>query len=171
MRKTTRVAATLVSSMLAAMAACRPNAKPAADAGAGADTSLAVALERGPCFGRCPEYRVELYESGRVLFNGSRNVVVTGAAAGTARISDLRDLVQLISTSGFATFDTSYTPGSAGCGQYATDLPSIVLWAKVGSIVRKVHYDQGCQSAPRVLRTIAARVDTVAGTAVWIAEK
>jgi hypothetical protein len=152
----------------ATLTTCRPNAKPAADTGAGADTSLVVALERGPCFGRCPEYRVELYESGRVSFNGARNVVVSGPAAGIATASAVRDLAQLISTSGFATFDTAYAPGSPGCGQYATDLPSIILWAKVGALVRKVHYDQGCQGAPVVLRTIAARVDTVAGTAAWI---
>ncbi len=170
MRRVVRVTAVVVTAMLTASVACRRNAQPA-DSAAGADTSLVVALERGACRGRCPEYRVELFADGKVLFNGTKNVAVTGAASGIARVNDVGEIMRLISESGFAALDTAFTYGNAACGQYFPDLPMIVLWAKVGSVVRKVQYDPGCQAAPAVLRTIAARVDSVAGTATWIQGK
>ncbi|MEW5916750.1 MAG: DUF6438 domain-containing protein [Gemmatimonadota bacterium] len=164
-------ARTLTILIAAAMgaASCRRNAQPAADVGA--DTSLVVALERGACRGNCPEYRVELFESGRVLFTGAKNVAVTGAVTGTVRDGDLRAIKSLLSESGFASLDTAYVYGSTTCGQYYTDLPMVVLWAKVGTIVRKVQYDPGCQGAPAILKTLPARIDSVAGTSTWIEGK
>jgi hypothetical protein len=163
-------ARTLTILVVAALgAACRRNAQPAADAGA--DTSLVVALERGACRGNCPEYRVELFESGRVAFTGAKNVAVTGPATGTARASDIRAIKALLEESGFAALDTAYVYGSSACGQYYTDLPMLSLWARVGTIVRKVQYDPGCQGAPAILKTLPARIDSVAGTTTWIEGK
>lgn len=147
--------------------ACRRNAQPAA-AAPGSDTTLVVALERGPCYGFCPEYSVELFESGRVNFTGLKNVTVVGAAADTISEAAMDSLKLLVSESGFAGLDTAYVLDSPGCGQYVTDLPVIVLRARVGSSVKTVRHELGCRGAPRMIESLAARVDSVTGTATWI---
>ncbi len=154
-------------------AGCRRRGQPAPSAD---DSSPVVTLERGPCFGRCPEYRVELYESGKVLFEGTRNVAASGSRSGSASSADVRDLVRIIAESGFAELDTAFTYGSAGCGQYYTDMPVMVLSARLGAgrgagagtATKTVRYDPGCQGAPGFLARIAERVDSVGGTSVWI---
>jgi hypothetical protein len=147
--------------------ACRRNAQPAVTA-AGSDTTLVVAVERAPCFGFCPVYSVELFESGRVKFTGERNVAVVGTATDTISAAAVDSLKRLISESGFAAFDTAYVLDSPGCGQYATDMPVITLKARVNDALKTVRHELGCRGGPAAIASIAARVDTVTGTAKWI---
>lgn len=164
-----RIVPLVIAASLATTTACRRNAQPATDTAA--DTSLVVALERGACRGRCPEYRVELFERGTVKFNGIKNVAVVGSAAGSVAPGAVQSIAAQLAQGGFAALDTAYVYGSAGCGQYHTDMPMIVLWARAGTVVRKVQYDPGCQGAPAILKTLPARIDSVAGTQSWIEGK
>lgn len=132
------------------------------------DSSLVVSLERGACRGRCPVYRVEVYGDGKVQFDGKQYVGSMGTQNGTVPVADVQALLKEIQSSEFSAMDTSYVMGSAGCGQYYTDLPMSILSAKVGAQMKTVHHDPGCQGAPRFLQTLAAKVDSVAHTAQWI---
>ena len=154
--------------MIALNTGCTRGAQPVSDQ---SSLSPVVSLERGPCRGRCPEYRVELYESGKVLFEGRRNVSSTGAQAKTVSVSKVRELMRAIAASQFATVDTAFIYGSATCGQYHTDLPVVMFSAKVGSRMKTVHHDPGCLGAPGFLRTLEAQIDSVAGTSLWIVGK
>lgn len=40
----------------------------------GADTVLLASIERTPCFGRCPTYKISIYQSGYVVYEGKQNV-------------------------------------------------------------------------------------------------
>ena len=154
--------------MMAIGTGCTRGAQPVSNAG---DSSLVATLERGPCRGRCPQYRVDVYENGKVLFDGRQNVSSTGAQSGTASVGRVRELMRAIATSGFATVDTAFVYGSANCGTYYTDLPVMTLSAKVGLRMKRVQRDPGCQGAPGFLRTLEAQVDSVAGTSRWISGK
>jgi len=160
----------LMALALSALAGCRRNSPPIAQE-AGSDTTLVVALERGACYGRCPEYSVELYESGRVIFNGTRNVALVGAVTDTVTNAVVDSAKRLIGGSGFAALDTAFVFGAPGCGQYATDLPVIVLRARVSGNVKSVRHELGCRGAPAVLESLATQVDELTGTAVWIRGK
>ena len=46
--------------------------------GTSADTVLLASIERTPCFGRCPTYKISIYQSGYVLYDGKQNVKNTG---------------------------------------------------------------------------------------------
>lgn len=162
-----RAAILLTVLTLSMTVACRRNAQPAA-ASRGSDTTLVVALERGPCFGFCPVYSVELFENGRVNFTGTRNVGVVGPASDTISAAAVDSLRRLVSESGFATFDTAYVMDSPGCGQYVTDLPVLVLRAPVNSVVKTVRHELGCRGGPPAIESLAARIDSVTGTAAWI---
>lgn len=136
---------------------------------AAVDTSLIVSLERGPCRGRCPVYRVDVYGDGKVRFEGKQYVGSLGAQSGTATVAAVQALLRTIQSSEFRTVDTSFVMDSPACGQYQPDLPWSKLSAKIGAGMKTVHNDPGCRNAPRFLRTLEAQVDSVARTAQWIA--
>ena len=79
--------------------------------------------------------------------------------------------VRAIESSGLASADTAYLHESPGCGQYHTDLPVSVLTARVGGRMKTICHDPGCQAAPGFLQTLKARIDSVAGTSLWITGK
>jgi len=168
--------------VLFAVMACR--ARTVADgATASADTSasaapvaaaavppgaLAVRLERQPCYGRCPEYVVELFADGRVRYEGRRNVATLGEKTANIAAGDVTALLRLFASAGFATADSAYVDGSPHCGQYHTDGPHVIMAALVGSQLKSVHIDTGCTERPKYLSTLATQVDSVARIAAWI---
>ena len=153
-------------SIIASSAACK---KTATMDVAPADPSLVASLDRGPCHGTCPVYRVELYGDGRVRFEGKQHVGAMGSRDGNTTTSAVQNFMRAVAATDFATADPSYVMGSAGCGSYATDLPMMTLSVKVGVRMKAVQYDIGCRSAPKFLRTLEAQLDTAARTAPWIA--
>ena len=131
------------------------------------DTTLMAVLERGPCHGRCPVYRVSVYGSGRVIFVGKQWVDSMGTRTHMVKPAAVRGLINAIGATPFSSVDTAFTMGSKSCGQYVPDLPLATLSAKVDGAMRRVYRDSGCDKAPRFLRALEAKVDTVARTAVW----
>lgn len=158
------IAATTIS--LVAASGCKQKAQLDADA---ADSSLVVSLERGPCHGTCPVYRVDVYGDGKVQFDGKQHVAKMGVHTGTAAVSAVQELLAKFKASAFAKADTAYMMDSPGCGQYATDLPTVRVTAKIDGTMKTVQHDRGCRNAPEYLRTLEAQVDSVARTAQWIA--
>lgn len=163
-RKSVQLAAVVLTALTVA---CSRNAP----AGSGADSSLVASLERGPCRGFCPEYRVEVFESGRVTFDGRKNVKTTGMRTSSVSADAVRDLLRAVGATAFASADSAYTYGSSNCGQFYTDQPVVVLAARVGTRLKSVTRDPGCNGAPGYLKTLEARVDSLAGTMALISGK
>ena len=130
--------------------------------------ALAVRLERQPCYGRCPEYVVELFADGRVRYEGRKNVATLGEKTANIAAGDVTALLKQFADSGFATADSAYVDGSPNCGQYHTDGPQVILAALVGSQLKSVHIDTGCTGRPKYLTALATQVDSVARIAAWI---
>ena len=162
-----RLAISLVSICLFAGAAtsCRNRAQ--ADSAALTQAPV-VRLERGACFGRCPQYAVVLFENGSVRFDGHKNVDSLGAHQSTVKSKAVSALRKEFVSAAFESADSIYAMGSPRCGQYVTDGPQMVISAMIGSSMRTVRLDTGCTGAPRFLKTLAARIDSVAGTHLWI---
>jgi Domain of unknown function (DUF6438) len=160
---TTRSRILAASMMLCLTTACRSRAA----ANLASDT-IVVRLERGACFGQCAEYVVELASNGAVRFEGRNNVRQLGEQRATVEPAAVQALVKQFADAGFAAADSAYVEGSRGCGQYFTDGPRTRLAAMMGSTLKSVHLDAGCTSAPRYLNTLAAAVDSVARTGIWI---
>lgn len=171
----------LVAVALVAFTGCKKNAQLSADSvdsstapsatasTTGVDTSLVMSLERGPCRGRCPVYRVDVYGDGKVQFDGKQHVGSIGAQSSSAPAVTVQELLRVMQSSEFSSVDTSFVMGSAACGQYMPDLPWSRLSVKLGTGMKTVHHDPGCKNAPRFLRTLEAQIDSVANTARWIA--
>lgn len=116
-----------------------------------------VSLERTPCFGACPVYRVEVLEDGLVRFKGERHVKVTEPVQGRLEQAALEKLTARLDQSGFAQWkDFTRT--------HMSDMPTVVLTYK-GHTVR---HSLGDDQAPPELTQLEDDVDALLGTERWI---
>jgi hypothetical protein len=157
--------------------ACRP-ARPT-------DENARIVLERAPCFGFCPAYRVVVESDGTVRFTG------IGDRAGrtdSARVSPeaVRALAAQFDEAKFFAMDSAYIPTERGCGIHATDHAYATLTAEIGGRVKSVRHYLGCTGTENpdsiagrqedrpgalgALTRLATAVDSVAGTSRWLGE-
>jgi hypothetical protein len=127
-----------------------------------------VSLERGPCFGTCPVYKVTLDRSGAVRFEGRRFVADTGLSTGTASPASVDSLFAELQAAGYFGFADSYRMGQPGCERYATDLPTVITEVRLGDRTKRVEHDRGCADAPAALSVLESRIDEVAGVGRWV---
>ena len=159
--------------LVVALLACHgsapaPAPAPAEAVVAASDTVPAVTLERTPCFGRCPVYRVTVARSGLVRWEGRRFVADSGLDSVTISAGAVDSLLAELARGGYYGFEGRYMSGAPACGLYATDLPTVVSSATDGRQSQRVEHDHGCTAAPRALAALEQRIDSVAGTARWI---
>jgi hypothetical protein len=143
-----------------------PPAQPESTATIESDTPV-IKLERTPCFGRCPVYRVAISASGRVSFVGKNFVVQQGEASGQTPKEKLDSLLEEIERQGFFEFADRYVAGAPACGPYATDAPSAITEVTHAGRHKRIEHDYGCSQAPPALGVLERRIDEVAGTAQW----
>lgn len=142
------------------LAACRSRATEAPEA----DVAQ-ITLERRPCFGFCPVYTLTIHGDGRVEYNGTDNVEVTGPQTATIDPATVQSLGDAIARAGYLDFEDAYT------NQDVTDLPSAItsITFADGTTKRIEHY-HGDQSAPEVLTQLEDRIDETANSAQWVGE-
>jgi len=80
--------------------------------------SLLAAIDRGACFGRCPEYKAIIYKSGFAEYYGRRNVDKIGYFNGQFSKADLKALINLIRANKLEEKDSTYI------NKYLADYPS-----------------------------------------------
>jgi hypothetical protein len=57
---------------------CKSKEKISQTNSSAADTVLLASIERTPCFGKCPTYKISIYQSGYVIYEGKQNVKNVG---------------------------------------------------------------------------------------------
>ena len=121
-----------------------------------------ITLERGVCFGACPDYTVTISGDGQVAYEGRRFVRVTGAQQGTASRRDVADLVTMIERAHFFELNDSYRG-------HVTDLPTYrVTVTQHGRTKTVVDYAGEMVSMPHAVREIEQAIDRAANTAQWV---
>lgn len=119
---------------------------------------LLVAIERTPCFGRCPIYRAELFDDGTLVFDGRRFTAMEGRHEAKLSKERVDGIVARVSESDFAKWKDSYEDHNV------TDMPSVHLTFREKTIR---HY-HGDRSAPEGLKTLEEAVDTLLGIQGWV---
>lgn len=153
--------------LAAGLAACGPRAADVPEPAAASSPATVVTLERGPCFGTCPVYRVSLAGDGKVDFTGIRFVTPVGADTSRVAPEEVGRLVSSLDSAGYFALADEYLANSPACGRYATDAPSVTTSVRSGTRSKTVRHDQGCAAAPRALTAMERLIDSVAGTARW----
>ena len=139
-----------------------------AQSGAPGGDSAAVTLERTPCFGTCPVYRVSVAPSGAVRFVGTHHVARQGAATADMGRERVDSLVRALEAGGYFGFADEYVMNAPACGQYATDSPTVITSVTAGGRTKRIRHDYGCFAAPRDLSALERLIDEAAGTAAWV---
>lgn len=140
----------------------------APQAQAGPAQGPVITLERTPCYGGCPIYRVELHADGAVRFVGERFTKVTGEATGRVPADSVKALMAAFEAAKFTTLPDTLTFGSPACPERITDLPSAIVTLTKDGRTKRVIHQGGCRGAPPALDALEKRIDAVTGTERWI---
>lgn len=146
---------------------------------AGTPTETAITLERGACYGSCPDYRVVLHGDGLVEFDttdghfkgtaaevhldyNGHNVLLPGRHTAHVDPAAVERLIGRFRAANFFGLNDRYFYG-------ATDQSTQLLTVKVGTASKSVtDYIGTMAGMPQAVRDLEEAVDEVAGTARWV---
>lgn len=149
---------------------------------AGADRAPArIVLERLPCFGWCPSYRVVIHADGRVEYEGVGYLGNIGLDSGeVASQSNIRRERAQISRESAALvlrqFDqawSSWLPNRFGygwraCPDPATDSPTLLIVRERGARRDTMELYYGCPLVAARIKHLGTYIDSVAGVDRWL---
>lgn len=124
-----------------------------------------IVLERGPCLGNCPIYRVTLRSDGAATFEGWNHVERVGVYGGVVTNAEFRTIADRFESARFWELEDSYL-------QPVMDLPVVRTTLLRADSSRKVVRDHGAVGvptveAPAVLLDLQAAIDRVAEGISW----
>lgn len=121
--------------------------------------SLLISYERTPCFGKCPAYIVNVYQSGYATYEGKSNAKYTGMYFTYIDKTIIKDIQDQAQSGGFFTLNNEYGGG-------VSDLP----WQKT-YIKRKVTskriVNKGGEEIPQSLSDMQQMLDRVLNELEW----
>jgi len=123
-------------------------------------------LERTPCFGWCPVYRVTVFRDGVVEYEGERFVKTQGRATGHINPSQLAELEQLFHVHHYLHLKDSYEDYGI------TDMPSAnSSYVPVGGKLKSINHYFGDDHAPKDLIDVEDGIDRIVQIEQWIGTK
>jgi hypothetical protein len=128
--------------------------------GPGPDSHDSVSLKRGPCFGNCPVYEVELRGDGTATYDGADYAPREGRYVGRVDPAAVAALLDQLSEVDFWRMETDRQIR-------VQDLPQVVITAERRGRRHRVHTNL----PPRELEPIQAAIDSVASEIDWVPEQ
>jgi len=114
--------------------------------------SLAVYLERGVCFGRCPVYSISIFRSGYVIYEGKANVVNIGSFSAQLDEKILDRIFNKADETGYWSLEKEYI------NPHLTDFPTIRSTINNGN--NKNQVTRFTESPPKNLLEIEEYIDS-----------
>ena len=74
-----------------------------------------ITLERTPCFGTCPSYKLTIYDDGKVEYEGRDFVKRKGKAEGQITKAELEELIREFERIDYQNLADDYTLSSKNC--------------------------------------------------------
>ena len=136
-----------------------------------------ISLERGPCFGTCPIYKLTIYSDGSVVFEGMRHVRTTGRASGRISREGLRRLISEFGGIDYFSLSDSYGEVAVvghspevRCPKFATDMPSVTTSIRINGRSKSVYHNHGCGGLDKLkgLRALESKIDEAADSKRWV---
>lgn len=125
------------------------------------DSAVTISLERTPCYGTCPSYKVTVSTTD-IVFEGKRYVVALGKYAGKVEANIVRELAKNFLAADFYSLHDEYRTR-------ITDLPTYILSIVIdGHRKTVVDYGGFWAGTPWVVIGLEKEVDRVAQTELWI---
>lgn len=120
--------------------------------------SLFFSIERTPCFGRCPIYKMEVYDSGYTTYEGKRFVDNVGKFYAKVEQEKLELIKQRAIEIGYFDLKSKYPSQIA-------DFPSVTTSIKIDGRRKEVYNKQ---NAPMKLNEFQSFADSVFADVKWI---
>jgi Domain of unknown function (DUF6438) len=99
------------------------------------DKNLFVSLQRTPCFGQCPVFKIQLFDDGKVVYEGKAYCKRMGTHKATASPELIKAIQQKASDIKYLSFNEKYPKGES----MITDIPTTISYIKVGSESKMVY--------------------------------
>jgi len=125
-------------------------------------STLRIALERGPCFGDCPVYSVEIRGDGTVIYDGGGFVAIPGKHITKISRRAVSDLVARFREIDFLHLQDQY---SASITDQATYQTTIAFDGRKKSVI---DYAGPMAGMPKSMTELEDAIDVAAGIQKWI---
>ena len=119
---------------------------------AAADTILLASIERTPCFGKCPTYKISIYQSGYVLYEGKQNVKNIGLFSTRLDKSKAEEIKNYILQNKILEMNDDYK------NPRIADYPSVITEAKVNGKYK--HIVETDPKAPKQIKDFQNFLDS-----------
>ncbi|MBP1730263.1 MAG: hypothetical protein H6Q55_692 [Deltaproteobacteria bacterium] len=123
---------------------------------------LMISLERTPCFGRCPVYKVSVYGDGTVRYDGKEYVKVKGSQTRVISPQQVQRLLAELQQASYFSFKDDYDTITF------TDAPLAITAVTVDGRSKRVRHYLGDATAPKELTILEERIDEVSGSQEWV---
>ncbi|MDQ4123296.1 MAG: DUF6438 domain-containing protein [Acidobacteriota bacterium] len=140
------------------------------------NAEIVITLERRTDYFKvAPEYKVQIYADGSVIFIGQRNVKTEGAAKGSISKQELRRLIRAFEEINYFSLGAFYN--QSDCPFYFNDAPTVKTELNLNGRRKSIVHDLGCSerkgkdellSYPRGLTELENLIDAVVKSENWI---
>jgi hypothetical protein len=120
-----------------------------------------ITLERTPCFGSCPVYKLTVYGTGRVVYEGTKNVNVVGNRESTLSNEQIMALIERFIGIDYFSLNDSYQ------AFMVSDMPSAITSMQMDGKMKTVQHYHGDKTAPEVLTELEDFIDQTVNSAQW----
>lgn len=120
--------------------------------------SLLLQFDRRPCFGRCEVYKIKMYESGYVLYEGINFVERMGVYQARLSPEQIAEIYAMLARSDFFKLEDKYDD------PMIMDLPSMIFKANAMGQQKRIiaRYD-----VPEALTQLAKEIDAMSDSLQW----
>lgn len=120
--------------------------------------SLLLSYERTPCFGRCPVFKIKVFQGGYVTYNGVNFVEYMGTYHSRVDESTLSKIYALISDADFFSLDDEYN------NENVSDLPSKIFRVNAMGHDKRII---ARYNFPESLKTLSAEIEALFEGTPW----
>lgn len=135
--------------------------KPRRPSPGGDPSILLISLERLPCKGTCPVYKVKIDGKGNVAYEGKDHVRMTGTQTAVIPREKVDQLVALFMKSNYFSMKPAYKT------QTTTDSPTVLIAFVKEDMAKQVEHYLGDSSAPPALTELENAIDRAINIGQW----
>jgi len=126
-----------------------------------------ITLRRTACYGFCPVYSLEVFEDGRLHYDGEQFVAVTGRQDGHISPATVKALIADFLKADYFDLKDVYESrqNPDGTSEWITDSPTTYTSLRIGNKVKTV---KDYAFSPQKLQMLEMEIDRVSDTHQWI---
>jgi signal transduction histidine kinase len=129
-------------------------------------STVLITLERTPCFGSCPSYKLTIRGDGSVVYQGQSNVAVEGRHEAAISQEKVQELLAEFERVDYYSFKNEYHDPFASITDFPTTITSLTLDGR-RKTVRHYHGDM---SAPGELTALEFKIDEITNSEQWVGD-